>query len=280
MQVRKWAQVAALARCRASMLAFGSREVELQKLAKDLNVGWSTQTLRRALSGLTATERIAAEAGISATALQGFPLAAVEYADRLYRRGPAKAKDAIASLIAGKITVADLKRLEEQGHAADRGAGKALKTRFRKSVELAVVKDAIFAKLQDTIMRNNRRSKIKKGKENLEDPFAIADFVSADQGADTSISPKRFEPIRLAAVTVGPYNDPSLYRTRAFDWSARANALLALYRTVVLILPADCPVEPFLYWRATLRRSDRELVLLHVLADGKNEFLDDHFSGR
>jgi hypothetical protein len=252
----------------------------LRQVAGELGVTWSAQRMRRAMSALAATERLESETAIPAAELQRFPLAAVEYADRLYRRDPEKGKEEIAKLIAGKITVAELQRLEATGHAPDREAGKGLKTRFRKSVRPAIVA-AIDKKLRDYVRPNERTSEIKKKlRENVEDPLAIADFVSTDQGQDTSIPAYgTFEPVRLAVLMVGPYNDKSTYRTRSFDWAAKARALLEVYRRVILVLPPDCPPEPFMYWRAMFRLSDRVLLLLKLLPGGKSEFLEDDFSG-
>jgi hypothetical protein len=281
MEVRSWAKTAAQARSRAPLLKYGATDDGLRQVAGELGVKWSAQTMRRAMSALAATDRLESEAAIPAVELQRFPLAAVEYADRLYRRDPAKGKEEILKLIEGKITVAQLKRLEEKGHDPDREAGKSLKTRFRKSVQ-PVIEAAISKALSDHVMPNERTSEIKRGlRKNVEDPLAIADFVSTDQGPDTSIPPYgAFELVRLAAMMVGPYTDKSNYRTRSFDWAAKARALLEVYGRVILVLPPDCPPAPFLYWRAMFRLSDHSLLLLKLLPGGKSEFLEDRFSGR
>ena len=82
-EARGWAKWAADARQKADRLPFGQRESGLEEIARGLaGVRWSTQTLRRALAALEATERLQAEAGIAAADLQAYPLAAVEYATR------------------------------------------------------------------------------------------------------------------------------------------------------------------------------------------------------
>jgi hypothetical protein len=281
MEVRSWAKVAARARSRAPLLKYGTTDDGLRQVAGELGVKWSAHTMRRAMSALAATERLESEAAIPAVELQRFPMAAVEYADRLYRRDPAKGKAEISKLIGGEITVAALKRQEEEGHAPDREAGKSLKTRFRRSVQPAI-EAAISKALSDHVMPNARTSEIKKGlRKNVEDPLAIADFVSTDQKPEISIPPYGpFTRVRLAAMMVGPYTDKSNYRTRSFDWAAKARALLEVYGRVILVLPPDCPAEPFIFWRAMFRQPDNSLLLLKLLAGGKSEFLDDHFSGR
>ena len=281
MEVKSWVKTAARARSQAPLLKYGTTDNGLRKVATELGVKWSAQTMRRAMFALAATERLESEAAIPAAELQRFPLAAVEYADRLYRRDPEKGKEEISKLIEGKITVAALKRLEAKGHAPDREAGKSLKTRFRRSAKPAI-EAAISKKLSDRVMLNERTSEIKKGlRKNIEDPLAIADFVSTDQNPEISIPPYGpFTRVRLAVMMVGPYNDKSTYRTRSFDWVAKARALLEVYWRVILVLPPDCPAEPFIYWRAMFRLSDHSLLLLKLLPGGKSEFLDDHFSGR
>jgi hypothetical protein len=128
---------------------------------------------------------------------------------------------------------------------------------------------------------NQRTSEIRQGlREHVEDPLAIPDFVSGDQGPKTSIPPYgEFEPVRLAVLIVGPYGDASLYRTRSFDWAARARALLTVYRRAILVLPENCDPEPFIYWRAVLRVGDGDLMLLKISADRRAEFLEDRLSG-
>jgi hypothetical protein len=281
-ELRGWAKLAAEARQQADRLPFGQRESGLLEVAKGLGEAkWSTQTLRRALAALAVTERLEAEAGIAAASLQAFPLAAVEYAARLYRRDPEKAKTEIGRLIKGEITVAQLKRLNEELRPLDREIGTGLKARFRKSMADVIVA-AVEKKLGDRLYANRRTSEIRQGlREHVEDPLAIPDFVSGDQDPKTTIPPYgEFDPVRLAVLIVGPYSDVTLYQTRSFDWAARAKALLIVYRRVILVLPENCDPQPFMYWRAVLRALDRELMLLRISADRRAEFLEDPFSGR
>ena len=200
------------------------------------------------MSALTATEtRLESEAAIPAVELQRLSLGRREYADRLYRRDPTKGNEESQSYSRARSRSPNWKRLEAKGHAPDREAGKSLKTRFRKSVQ-PVIEAAISKKL-DHVMLNERTSEIKKGlRKNIEDPLAIADFVSTDQNPEISIPPYGpFTPVRLAVMMVGPYNDKSTYRTRSFDWAAKARALLEVYLRVILVLPPDCPAETFIY---------------------------------
>lgn len=281
-EVRGWAKVAADARREASRLPFGHREAGLEEIAKRISgVQWSTQTLRRALAALEATERLHAETGIAAADLQAYPLAAVEYASRLFRRDPEGAKAAIGRLLKGEITVAQLKRLDAELHPLDREIGRGLKARFRKSME-KVILNAIEKKTHAHLFANPLTSEVRKGaREGGEDPLRIPDFLSG--GLDPSSVIQPYGPIkgrRHVALIVGPYGDPSAYQSQAFDWVAKAKALLAVFRRTILVLPEDCPVKPYQYWRAMLRARDDDLMLLKISADGRGEFLEDPHAGR
>lgn len=276
-EVRGWAQLAADARQKADRLPFGQREAGLEEIAKNLaGVKWSTQTLRRALAALEASERLQAEAGFSAADLQAYPLAAVEYAARLFRRDPEQAKREIARLLKGEITVAQLKRLDAELRPLDREIGKGLKARFRKSME-AFILDAIEQKTHVRLVPNPLISDVRKGlREGGQDPLTIPDFLSGGLDPSTAIPPYGpFEHVRHAAFIVGPYGDPTAYRSQAFDWVAKAKALLAVFRRMILVLPEDCPVEPYQFWRAMLRAQDYDLMLLKISANGRGEFLED-----
>jgi hypothetical protein len=281
-EARGWAQLAADARQKANSLPFGRREAGLAEVAKGLSgVQWSTQTLRRALAALEATERLEAEAGISAASLQRFPLAAVEYAARLFRRNPEQAKVEIARLLLGEITVAQLKRLDDQLHPLDREIGRGLKARFRKSMEELIL-TTIEKKTHVRLAANPLISDVRKGlREGGQDPLTIPDFLSGVLDPSTTIpSYGPIERRRHAALVVGPYSDTGAYQSQSFDWVAKAKALLAVFQRTILILPEACPEEPFGYWRAMLRAPDHELMLLKISSNGEAAFLEDPFIWR
>jgi hypothetical protein len=281
-EVRGWAKLASDARQKADRLPFGQREAGLEEIAKGLSgVKWSTQTLRRALAALEATERLQAEAGIVAADLQAYPLAAVEYATRLFRRDPEQAKKDIAKLLKGEITVAQLKRLDAELRPLDREIGRGLKARFRKSME-AFILNAIEEKTHVRLTANSLISDVRKGlREGGQDPLTIPDFLSGGLDPSSAIPPYGpIEDVRHAALIVGPYGDPAAYQSQAFDWVAKAKALLAVFRRTILVLPEDCPVKPYQYWRAVLRAQDYDLMLLKISANGRGEFLEDPFAGR
>jgi hypothetical protein len=280
-ELRGWAKRAAEARQRVDRLAFGQRESGLEAVAKGLSgVKWSTQTLRRALAAMAVTERLEAEAGIAAASLQAYPLAAVEYAARLYRRDPEQAKIEIARLLQGEITVAQLKRLDAELRPLDREIGRGLKARFRKSMADFII-EAIEQKTRSRLFANPLTSYVRKGlREGGQDPLIIPDFIS---GLDRNTTIPLYGPVerlRHAAFIVGPYSDTAAYRAQSFDWVAKAVALLAVFRRTILVLPEVCPEEPYRYWRAMLRTHEDDLLLLKILAGGRAGFLEDPFAGR
>ena len=275
--VRGWAKLAADARQKADRLPFGQREAGLEEIAKGLTgAKWSTQTLRRALAALEATERLQAEAGIAATELQTYPLAAVEYATRLFRRDPEQAKKDIARLLRGEITVAQLKRLDEELRPLDREIGRGLKARFRKSMEASILK-AIEEKTHARLTANPLISDVRKGlREGGQDPLTIPDFISGGLAPNVTIPLYgAIDHRRHGALIVGPYGDINAYRSQSFDWVAKGKALLAVFRRVILVLPEDCPADPFVYWRAMLRADDDDLMLLKISSRTRADFLED-----
>jgi hypothetical protein len=86
--------------------------------------------------------------------------------------------------------------------------------------------------------------------------------------------------MHYAALIVGPYGDLAAYQSQAFDWVAKAKALLAVFRRTILVLPEDCPVKPYQYWRAMLRAQDCDLMLLKISSGGQAAFLEDPFVRR
>lgn len=240
---RAWVNRALAVREKVDRLEFGDRETGLRPVAE--RIGWSGQTLRRALAAIEFTEHLERETSIPALGLQRFPLAAVEYASRLYRSNPKSALDAIQDLLEGRISVATLKQREETADSIAPKAGKSLEVGFRKSAENAIFeyvreRFAVALKANDCRMHN--------------DPHSIADFVPKHQEKNAiapQLSPgqKMHRPsLPVAVVIVGPYSDTKLYEQRAFDWIARGNALLSIYDRIVLVLPEHCPSEPFITW--------------------------------
>jgi hypothetical protein len=281
-EVRGWAKLASDARQKADRLPFGQREAGLEEIAKGLSgVKWSTQTLRRALAALEATERLQAEAGIAAAGLQAYPLAAVEYATRLFRRDPEQAKTEIARLLKGEITVAQLKRLDAELRPLDREIGRGLKARFRKSMAELIVR-AVEEKTHSRVIANPLISEVRKGlREGGEDPLTIPDFISGGLDPSSTIPLwGEVDHLRHAAFIVGPYGDTDAYRTQSFDWVAKAKALLAVFRRTILVLPEDCPEEPYRYWRTMLRAHEDDLMLLKLSSGGQAAFLEDPFVRR
>ena len=142
--------------------------------------------------------------------------------------------------------------------------------------------NAIEEKTHTRLTANPLISEVRKGvREGGQDPLTIPDFLSGRLDPSSAILPYGpIEGVRHAALIVGPYGDPTAYQSQAFDWVAKAKALLAVFRRTILVLPEDCPVKPYQYWRAMLRAQDYDLMLLKVSANGRGEFLEDPYAGR
>lgn len=65
------------------------------------------------------------------------------------------------------------------------------------------------------------------------------------------------------------------YRAQSFDWVAKAKALLAVFRRTILVLPEECPEEPYSYWRTMLRTDEDDLMLLKISSGQRADFLAD-----
>jgi hypothetical protein len=144
-----------------------------------------------------------------------------------------------------------------------------------------VILNAIEEKTRSRLFANPLTSDVRKGlRSGGQDPLRIPDFIS---GLDPNTTIPLYGPIDHllhAAFIVGPYSDIAAYATQSFDWVAKAKALLAVFRRTILVLPDDCPEEPYGYWRTMLRADDDHLMLLKISANGRGEFLEDPFAGR
>lgn len=245
---RSWFTTAIELRDEVAKLPYGKRESGLKIIAG--NRGWSAQTLRRTMTALAFVEKIEAETKIRAKHLARFPVAAIEYAHRIYRRNPANAVLMLQELIAGSISVAELKKYEEDSReeAATR-SGKSLELAFRQETAQAIER-LVGEELKEVDVKA------------FYDPRVFIDFVSA------------IHDWRTAVVIVGPYQDPALYGKRAFSWIAKAYTLLARFERVFLILPSNADASQFKGWTESLRIWDDRLRLAQLNANASTLKLD------
>jgi hypothetical protein len=246
-QQRIWFTTATGLRAAVARLPHGKREEGLKRIAAQN--GWSAQTLRRAMTALAFLDRLESETKIRAKNLARFPVAAIEYAARIYRRNPDDAQFMLKELVAGRINVAQLKEHEEQTRdQSPIRSGKSLEFVFRQEAAPAIAR-IVGEELKQLDVNA------------FFDPRSFIDFISASHDW------------RTAVLIVGPYQDPALYGKRAFDWIAKANALLPLFERVFLILPSNADVGHFTGWVHSLRISDDRLRLAQLGPDASTQKL-------
>ncbi|MBI2714341.1 MAG: hypothetical protein HYX37_07790 [Rhizobiales bacterium] len=212
-------------RDQVAKLQHGNRELGLQKITgKNRN----PQTLRRAISALEFLERLSKEARYSsALKLEAYPVAAIEYLSRWYKRDASGALRAADKLLRGDYDVKSLQTAESNSRKnIFEGAGKALETDYRLKVSEKIAE----------IVRTAAGPSLESFKSNeLGDPAAIPDFAY-----------RNAQGIFVVGVLIcGPYRDPDLYRRRAFEWVSKAYTLLNLFELIFLVLPDNANLHLF-----------------------------------
>lgn len=222
--VRPWVLEARTIRDQVAKLHHGDRELGLQKIAGENR---NPQTLRRAISALEFVERLSKEKYSSATKLEGYPVAAIEFLSRWYKRDSVGALQAADKLLSGEYDVKDLGEKEKNSRKnIFEGAGKALETDYRRQVADKIAE----------IVSAAAGPSLKLVKSNLlGDPLAIPDFAYMNANG-------KF----VAGVLIcGPYRDKDIYRRRAFEWLSKAYILLNIFELMFLVLPDNAEVGHF-----------------------------------
>lgn len=218
-EIRPWVAEARLARDKIAQVPRGKRDEELRQIAKPRN----GQTLRRAIAAVDFLDRLKGETEFPAGRLEAFPVAAIEYLLRWYKRDPSGALQAAEKLLRGEYTTHGLGKAEKETRTEVFAAtGKALEADYRRSITDIV---------KNIASRHTFRTITLATDADLE-PLGwhikrAIDFAFLDEN-------KR---LLVAFVVVGPYRDIDLYHRRCFDWVARAHALLNLIETVYLVIP-------------------------------------------
>jgi hypothetical protein len=257
--LKPWAIDAEKARPRAETLAYGEREAGIKNLAGEL--GLNPQTLRRSLSAIEFVEALAREADFPAEQLKSYPLAAVEYLNRWFRRDKRRALVAGKELLAGKYPNVEQLRQAEQDSRKDvfESTGKALEIGYRRLIKDRVTADV---KTRHPDVEFHDVADPTKGP-----PLSMVDFAFA--GADGTPW--------VGVVIVGPYRDQSLYERRATDAVSRAFTLLRSFKYVDLVLPDNCNPEIFYNLTRKLKlEMFRELEIRQIFAGDPKRWLQPH----
>lgn len=218
---RPWVLEARLAREKLANTPRGQKESELERIAHPRNA----QTLRRAIAAVEFLDKLKSETQFPVQQLESFPVAAIEHLLRWYNRDPTGALKAGAKLLRGEHTTDSLGKAERQTRKEIfASTGKALEADYRRGISDFVEQDAL-AKFSGRASPVKGRKLEKYGQEIRR----IVDFAFLD----------RYERPLIAYIVVGPYRDATLYQRRAFDWVAKANALLNIFQFVCLIIPEN-----------------------------------------
>jgi hypothetical protein len=246
---RPWVIEARAAREQVAKLQHGNRELGLREIAGENR---NPQTLRRAISALEFLERLSKEAKYSsASRLEMYPVAAVEYLSRWYKRDAHGALQAADKLLRGDYDVKGLGEAESRSRKdVFEGAGKALETDYRSKVSKRIA----------DIVRSEAGPSLELFKSSsLGDPAGIPDFAY-----------KNSKGILMAGVLiVGPYRDEDLYRRRAFDWLSKAYTLLKIFKLVFLVLPDNASRQLFDRLASQLNIDDRLLRIIKINSSPK-----------
>jgi hypothetical protein len=245
---RPWVLEARAIRDQVAKLHHGDRELGLQKIAgKNRN----PQTLRRAISALEFLERLSKEKYSSATKLEAYPVAAIEYLSRWYKRDADGALRAADKLLSGEYDVKDLGEKEKNSRKnIFEGAGKALETDYRRRVADKIA-EIVSAAAGPSL-------KLVKS-DLLGDPLAIPDFAYRNSKG-----------ILMAGVLiVGPYRDADLYRRRAFEWVSKACTLLNLFELMFLVIPDNANLHLFENLARQLNIGEHRLRIVKINSSQK-----------
>jgi hypothetical protein len=247
--VRPWVLEARATRDQVAKLHHGNRELGLQKIAGENR---NPQTLRRAISALEFLERLSKEAKYSsASRLEMYPVAAIEYLSRWYKRDAQGALRAADKLLRGDYDVKDLGKAESNSRKdVFEGAGKALETDYRTKVSERIAE----------IVRSAAGPSLELFKSKLlGDPAGIPDFAYRNSKG-----------ILMAGVLiVGPYRDEDLYRRRAFEWLSKAYTLLNIFKLMFLVLPDNASLHLFERLTSQLNIDERRLRIVKINSSRK-----------
>jgi len=231
-ETRPWVHEARQVREMVARTPRGEREKKLQKIASPR----SAQTLRRAIAAVEFLEKLEDETYFPAERLEAFPVAAIEYLSRWYKRDPSCALKAGEKLLDGGHTVKTLGEAERNSRTkVFGGGGKALEADYRRSISDKVEN---IARSLGSVIPPKQTAFKSHGK----DVKRNVDFAFLDAS-------KR--PL-VAFIIVGPYHDTNMYVRRAFDWISRANTLLNIFRFTYLIIPENGNPSIFVRLRSRL----------------------------
>jgi hypothetical protein len=256
LKTRAWVVEARAAIGKLSQKTGSEREAELKRLAAPR----SSQTLQREIVAVEFLDKLNQLKLPSGVELEAFPVKAIEHLLRWYNRDPEASLQAAGKLISGWYTTKTLGEAERDSRTRPfEGAGKALEANYRRKIEKEI---EVIA---------NRFGKLTRIKEDLLPSFTdqirrAIDFAVLDGNGNPLV----------AFIIAGPYTDKKLYIRRAFDWVAKASALLKVCNLVYLILPENGDEKPFLLLQQQLQIDAKRLRIRTISLT--NSRTSDHYN--
>jgi hypothetical protein len=243
---QNWREEARQAVERLRDCPYGERELRLRSFAAQLKYENSDpSSLRRAIGAFEFLERLRNEQAISYARLDGVSLSVAELMARLYEFDPTTLPDVAKDWQEGRVTVVTMRKLLEDtlpsGYAGK--VGKARQRSFKEAASAEIQKfvgDMGFGEIVSI------ESRAKQGRSST----AKVDYLFV-------MHPKR----TVAALTVGPYRNTSMYRDRAEEWILRAFGTALLYDVVLLVISDAKSAE---IYRQKVKELSREIVVRNV----------------
>ena len=88
---------------------------------------------------------------------------------------------------------------------------------------------------------------------------------------------------QVAILIVGPYSNHTYYVTRATDWLLKATGVSRFRDRVALVLPQECPIEPYYHWMSDnpLSETQPSVFIVHQGHNGElknisSSVINDH----
>ena len=247
-KARDWRAVAHAAAATLDAARPGTREAALAKAADA--AGIAVPTLRTFLhaDGFL----LSLPARLRATA-EHLPPVVLETAARWYARDKKAAAAAIRGYARGDYTVRSFATAERAARPADDANGARvgrLKGDYRAGLRARLVR------LEPVWPASLVADPPFYVACEAPDPSAKSDFMLRHDASQPRARPTNRDVV-AAALIVGPYGEPRLYRARAKDWCLRALGLSALHDVVALLLPPAAAPQPFVDFMDMLLHASR-----------------------
>jgi hypothetical protein len=220
---RNWRNEARTAIGQLRGVSHGSRESEMQAIARHLSGHTDTSALRRAIAAHEFLENLRQTSPDSYAHLSNASLSIVEVIARWFSFDPPAALAAAKDWANGIGNVRSIAKAMQDsrppGYAGKSGI--ALGRAYVSDAEPVVI-EAVGKLLNRKVIVSQRSVREEAMGQTLDFTFEVTENV---------------QKIRIAVIVVGPYSSEKLYLSRGGDWITKAFGLAWLYDRIVLALP-------------------------------------------